>query len=91
LTITNCSEGTLRIIENGEVVSHLLVSDTARTFAFTTPWKEREYVWRRYEIRASNGDLLAFTNPVFYGEKVQEITTWKQLLEKASFDVPVNY
>jgi hypothetical protein len=91
LTVTNCSEGTLRVIENGEVVSQLSVSDVSRTFAFTAAWKEKAYVWRRYEIRANNGDLLAFTNPVFYGEKAQEITTWKQLLEKASFDVPVNY
>jgi hypothetical protein len=91
LTVTNCPEGILRVIENGEVVSQLLVSDAARTFAFTSPWKESEYVWRRYEIRANNGNLLAFTNPVFYGAKAQEITTWKQLLEKASFDVPVNH
>jgi hypothetical protein len=90
LTVMNCSEGTLRVIENGEVVSHLPVSNASRTFEFKSAWKEKAYIWRRYEIRAINGDLLAFTNPVFYGEKTQEITTWKQLLEKSSFDVPVN-
>jgi hypothetical protein len=90
LTVSNCSEGNLLVIENGDVVSQMTISHVSRTFAFTSAWRAKVYVWRRLEIRDNNGALLAFTNPIFYGEKAQEITTWKQLLEKASFDVPVN-
>ncbi|MFC5653816.1 CehA/McbA family metallohydrolase [Paenibacillus solisilvae] len=90
LTVSNASEGSLHVIENGKEIEAYAISDTAQTFEIAMDWKEAQYVWRRIELRSMNGELLAFTNPVSYGSKEQEITTWKQLLDRASFEVPVN-
>lgn len=46
-------------------------------------WKDKAYHWLRLEIRSVEGELLAFTNPVYYGKKQPVVHTWGELLEKA--------
>lgn len=90
LTVSQAAAGTLHVIENGKEAAVHEITEDNQTFEFDLHWKGAEYVWRRFELRDSDGELLAFTNPVYYGTKERTITTWKQLLEKATFEVPVN-
>lgn len=55
------------------------------TYEEEVKWKEG-YHWIRYEIRSSNGELLAFMNPIFNGIKKQSLHVWADLLEKAGFN-----
>jgi hypothetical protein len=48
-------------------------------------WKREEQNWLRFEIRKTNGELLAFTNPVYLGQKQPTIHTWQELLKSTNF------
>ena len=37
----------------------------------------------RVEVRDEGGSLLAFTNPIYHGERKPQIFTWGELLERA--------
>lgn len=40
-----------------------------------------QYHYVRVTVRSSKGELLAFSNPVFFGEKEPELLTWKDVVE----------
>lgn len=40
-----------------------------------------QYHYIRVTVRSSEGELLAFSNPVFFGEKEPELLTWKDVVE----------
>jgi hypothetical protein len=90
ITLSNGTEGKIHAIQNGKEVSVHEIAEDGRIYEFTFDWREAGYVWMRFELRSPSGELLAFTNPVFSGAKKPAIVTWKQLLDKASFEVPDN-
>ena len=59
------------------------VDGSVQSFALSLDWKNATYVWSRFKIRANDGELLAFTNPVFCGVKEREALTWKFLLDRS--------
>ncbi|MCD9023958.1 CehA/McbA family metallohydrolase [Cohnella silvisoli] len=83
LVVSNQTSGSIRWIENGiEVLAQPIGIEDKYECVFD--WNNAEYVWRRIEIRGNEGELLAFTNPVYCGEKKPGITTWDQLIDKVS-------
>ncbi|MDL4839251.1 CehA/McbA family metallohydrolase [Aquibacillus rhizosphaerae] len=64
-------------VVNGEIEKTTPVSDTfiKETFDFT----DKSFAWIRFNVRKKNGELLAFANPVFKGEKETSINTWGNL------------
>ncbi|UVI30673.1 CehA/McbA family metallohydrolase [Paenibacillus spongiae] len=90
LAITGAAQGKLHVIANGAEASVLDIPEEEHATEFKLHWRAAEYEWVRFEIRKANGELLAFTNPVYCGQKEKTISTWGELLKKASFDVPVN-
>lgn len=72
-------------IENGEVVNEQVVQEDG-SYETVFAWGSDMYQWCRIEVRKHNGELLAFSNPVFSGKKEPDITTWGELLEKAGFN-----
>jgi hypothetical protein len=83
VTITNVSEpGQLRWIELGKEVLVQELHGNGQ-YGASFDWNGRDYVWLRLEIRKAGGDLLAFTNPIYYGKQEPSVSTWGQLLEKA--------
>ncbi|MCQ6562358.1 CehA/McbA family metallohydrolase [Paenibacillus mendelii] len=90
LAVTGAAQGRLHIITNGTETSVQDIPEEDSAFAFKLQWRAAEYEWVRAEIRTAGGELLAFTNPVYHGQKNTTIRTWGELLKKASFDVPVN-
>ncbi|WP_106768604.1 CehA/McbA family metallohydrolase [Paenibacillus faecalis] len=44
------------------------------------PWEADAYHWYRFDVRDEEGRLLAFTNPIYFGEKQPEEITWNDLL-----------
>ena len=50
------------------------------TQTFTLDPSDYHYV--RVNVRAADGSLLAFTNPVFFGEKETRLSTWRDVLER---------
>lgn len=85
LTFSKLAEGRIHLIENGETVITRAI-DCQTEHEFTLCWQGRGYRWARFEIRKEDGELLAFTNPVFYGHKSPTLRTWKDLLEAAGID-----
>ncbi|OZI11430.1 hypothetical protein CEW92_11775 [Bacillaceae bacterium SAS-127] len=82
VTVQGMAAGTLYWIENGEIVEQHLI-DGSSEYKSSTQWKTGEFVWRRVEIRNEKGELMAFTNPVFSGQKAPSIEKWGELLTKA--------
>ncbi|WP_051556643.1 CehA/McbA family metallohydrolase [Alkalihalobacterium bogoriense] len=73
----------LQFISRGEVVSHHVLEKEGQVelpFQVTD-----EFGWYRIDIRDEQGELLAFSNPVYYGKRKRDIITWSQLLEKAGY------
>lgn len=46
---------------------------------------DKAFSWIRFNVRKTDGELVAFSNPVFKGTKVPIIQTWGNLLQKAGF------
>ncbi|SES10098.1 hypothetical protein SAMN04487944_11828 [Gracilibacillus ureilyticus] len=70
-------------IKNGERVesTNLLTEGlTEKMFEI-----EKEYAYIRLEVRKENGELVAFTNPIFQGIKTPSIRNWEELLQKAGY------
>ncbi|MDQ0219210.1 hypothetical protein ELQ35_11655 [Peribacillus cavernae] len=65
-------------IEDGKKVHE----ERGHSSSFTVNWKDKAYHWLRLEIRNVSGELLAFSNPVYYGKKQPKVQTWGELLEK---------
>lgn len=82
-TVTHAEGSQLRVIENGSIMETYDIGTDHCSFEMEFSWKDREYAWRRFELRDSDGELLCFTNPVSYGSKQISLFTWGQLLEKA--------
>lgn len=72
----------LRWIVNGEEVFHQAVTGDG-LYRQSFEWGERGYDWMRVEVRDEGGSLLAFTNPIYHGERKPQIFTWGELLERA--------
>ncbi|MBS4219113.1 CehA/McbA family metallohydrolase [Bacillus sp. FJAT-49711] len=79
VTLENCDENTsIYWIENGEVV----LKEQGINSNYTFNWKNTEYRWLRVDIKSEDGQLLAFTNPIYHGNKTPTVSTWGQLLQK---------
>ncbi|WP_163580907.1 CehA/McbA family metallohydrolase [Gracilibacillus saliphilus] len=77
--VTECSK--VNWIVNGEVVVSKQMADNSiieETFHL-----DSSYSYVRAEIRKEDGELLAFTNPIFKGTKEQNLSNWGELLQKA--------
>ncbi|WP_027416372.1 CehA/McbA family metallohydrolase [Aneurinibacillus terranovensis] len=68
-------------IEDGKKVHE----EKGLSSTYSVNWADKAYHWLRIEVRTIEGELLAFTNPVYYGEKHPEVKTWDKLLEKAGW------
>jgi hypothetical protein len=66
-------------IENGIKVHE----EKGLTSTYSVNWSDMLYHWLRVEVRTLDGELLAFTNPIYYGSKQPEVQTWVELLKKA--------
>lgn len=66
-------------IENGKEVCRRTVDGDETCCEHTLHWKNRRYAWVRLEIRADDGALLAFANPVYCGGRKPRKATWEQL------------
>ncbi|WP_186579902.1 CehA/McbA family metallohydrolase [Aquibacillus kalidii] len=44
---------------------------------------DRPFSWTRFQVRRVDGELIAFSNPIFKGRKTPSIPTWGNLLQKA--------
>lgn len=73
-------KGTLVIVENGMRVSAFEVLDE-EVYVIPMQWRPGEYCWSRLELRAEDGELLLFTNPVYSGTKPCKLKTWGQLVD----------
>ena len=71
----------LHWILNGNEYKKVLLNQSGTTKE-TFQWKKSEPNWLRFEIRGNNGQLLAFTNPVYSGEKKTTLHTWGKLIDK---------
>jgi hypothetical protein len=88
LTVSNAVDCKLIVIENGQKIEvHEMNQPRQQSFDLSFSWEGHEYVWRRFEIRAADGKLLAFSNPVSYGKKQPRIRTWKELLEELGIEL----
>ncbi|MWV46027.1 hypothetical protein GRF59_20620 [Paenibacillus sp. HJL G12] len=90
VVVDKMKEGTIHFIENGERVQSSPIRKSGERFELFREWKTTGYRWARLEIRDSAGELIAFTNPVSYGQKDSMIKTWGQLLDQAGIEHPVN-
>lgn len=89
LSVASDVNARVTLIHNGIAES---VRDVAITATGEVPevleWnialEERTYNWYRFDIRDEAGTLLAFTNPVYYGSKKPQITTYNELLASAN-------
>lgn len=81
LSYKHVPEGsTLFWVQDGEVI-HEDNLDSAGQNNRSFIWKQDQITWLRFEIRSKDGELLAFCNPIYQGEKSKSILTWGQLLE----------
>ncbi|MBW8351842.1 CehA/McbA family metallohydrolase [Bacillus sp. IITD106] len=79
VTLENCNEDTfIYWIENGEVV----LKEKGVRSNYTINWKDKGYRWLRVDVRSADGELLAFTNPNYCGNKTPSVSTWGELLQK---------
>lgn len=85
LSVSGAAHCKLVVIENG-VQAEMIELDAGeqQVIEMAFSWGERVYRWRRFEIRADDGRLLAFTNPVSYGTTKPSISTWQDLLSKGA-------
>ncbi|MFD2331024.1 CehA/McbA family metallohydrolase [Cohnella sp. GCM10020058] len=90
LAVSGLDAGSVNIIENGGLQASLPIEAPDQTFEIELDWRGEAYRWARLEIRDPAGALRAFTNPVFYGNREAGVRTWRQLLERAGFEMPVN-
>lgn len=90
LTVSGLGAGAVNVIENGSLQASLPIEAEDQTFEIALDWRGDAYRWARIEVRAPDGALQAFTNPVFYGKRDAGVRTWRQLLERAGFEMPVN-
>lgn len=77
-------EGMVCWIEDGIEVARSGIRDgesLQRVFA----WGGDRYRWVRADIRACDGRLLAFGNPVYSGKKTPTIRTWGELLSRGGW------
>ncbi|KAA0548368.1 hypothetical protein FZW96_07275 [Bacillus sp. BGMRC 2118] len=68
-------------IQDGAVIAKDPISSTGqiqRKFS----WSQAITTWLRFEIRAEDGELLAFGNPIFQGSKETTLHTWKDLMNQ---------
>ncbi|MEW8969792.1 MAG: CehA/McbA family metallohydrolase [Mesobacillus sp.] len=72
----------LHWILNGNEYKKVLLNSSCGTNTETFQWKKSEPNWLRLEIRGNNGQLLAFTNPVYSGQKKTTLQTWGELIDK---------
>ncbi|PLR77018.1 hypothetical protein CU633_12410 [Bacillus sp. V3-13] len=66
-------------IEDGKKVHE----ERGLSSSYEVHWKDNSYHWLRIEIRSIDGNLLAFTNPVYYGRKEPTVQTWGELMQHA--------
>lgn len=90
LVVSGLDAGSVNVIENGGIQASLPIEEQDQTFEIELNWRGETYRWARLEIRAPDGSLQAFTNPIFYGSRDVGIRTWQQLLARAGFEMPVN-
>ncbi|WP_167859520.1 CehA/McbA family metallohydrolase [Paenibacillus cymbidii] len=89
LTVTGAAGCTLRVVENGAEIEAWRIREETQTFDFRFDWRERDYVWRRFDIRHTEEErLVAVTNPFSCGAKRPEMLTWQDLLDKAGIALP---
>jgi len=69
-------------IENGERKHEILLREEG-SIEIPLRWDGLDYCWGRVEIRSQEGELQAFSNPVYCGKKDQTLQTWNDLLEKS--------
>jgi hypothetical protein len=64
-------------VVDGEIIE----KHTGRTSRVKLSLVPEMYHYVRVNIRKENGELVAFTNPVYFGEKQPTLTYWKEVLE----------
>lgn len=85
LNYKSCQQGsTLVEVRNGKRTTVATLNKKGR-YTGTINWSE-SYEWVRYEFRGSNGELLAFLNPIFFGKKETSLRTWNDLREKVRLE-----
>jgi len=82
LRVSNPGSGAIHWIEDGREVAVQPVAGEG-DYGFRFCWRAGEYHWARAEIRALNGSLQAFVNPIFSGRKEPVLHTWQELLDVA--------
>ncbi|MFS0612786.1 CehA/McbA family metallohydrolase [Lederbergia ruris] len=79
VTLENCDEDiSIAWIENGEIV----LEEQGTSSSYTLNWKNKGYRWLRVDVRSTDGQLLGFTNPFYYGSQTPSVSTWGELLQK---------
>ncbi|MEK3663098.1 CehA/McbA family metallohydrolase [Paenibacillus sp. FSL F4-0236] len=89
LSVASDVNARVTLIHNGIAESVRDVSITAtgevpEVLEWNIALEEGTYNWYRFDIRDEAGTLLAFTNPVYYGSKKPQITTYNELLASAN-------
>lgn len=77
------SEAYIHWIMNGNVVEKDAMN-TSGTISREFTWDSKGWSWLRFEIRSGNGELLAFANPVFEGEKEVSLVRWGQVIQRGN-------
>ncbi|WP_445450367.1 CehA/McbA family metallohydrolase [Enterococcus faecalis] len=75
--VTGIDACTIEWIINGEIKDIEKASESQRSFEFA----EDSYYYIRITIRDLEGELIGFTNPVYFGEKQPSLTYWRELVE----------
>lgn len=73
-------------IQNGEVIQKDLILPNS-PYNFRASFEDSEFQWIRFELRRKDGELLAFSNPIYKGCKTPTLTTWGELLAKSGVEV----
>lgn len=67
-------------IQNGATLLKETIEPN-KSYSYTANFVDREFQWLRFEIRSKNGELLAFSNPIYKGKKTPTMKTWGELLK----------
>lgn len=82
---------TIQLVVDGEV--HSQTSATEATFSVPSSFYDGKYHWLRIQVVNEDKELLAFANPIFAGDKIPSLETWKDAMTAGDLQwtVPPNH
>ena len=80
--ISGLEQGEVYWIENGERKDVQSIQGDG-WYECSFDWSPVEFRWRRMEIRGTEGQLLAFTNPIYCGSKRPNFSIWGPYYDQA--------